>query len=486
MSVFGMEPGKVARVAVREFASTALTKGFIIGVFVFPAILVVVMPLVISLINSSKAPPVRGTLAIVDRSGVVAEDVGKQLLFAAAEAEEEAAQEAAEGDEAAPTAPAPSGGMADLQSQLAAGQDLGAVQRAALDRYTSTPIIITEVRDTNADIEEIQKEIRAEQAEEGGDEIDRLVGVLVVDSDAVVKGSDGYGSYQLFTRPKLDARVSGDIEDAARDAIRERRYAAAGFNANDLRELTTIEKRKTEEITETGTRESNAEFQMILAAAPMFLILIAVATGGQYLLTTTIEEKSSRVVEVLLSAVSATELMTGKILGQMLVGLTLAAIYGGLGVAGMFFIPFLAGVSFAPSVLVLFPICFVLAYMMIASLMAAAGSAVNELREAQSFMVPIMMLLMLPYFLAFPISLNPNAVYSVVLSMVPPVSPFVILIRAASTDPPPVWQMAASVVASGIGALVCLWFAGKVFRVGLLMFGKPPNLGTLIKWVRMA
>jgi ABC-2 type transport system permease protein len=206
--------------------------------------------------------------------------------------------------------------------------------------------------------------------------------------------------------------------------------------------------------------------------------------GGQYLLTTTIEEKSSRVVEVLLSAVSPMQLMTGKILGQMAVGVVLLSVYMGVGMAALSAFSLLDLIS--PMTIAYVIIYFVLAYFIIASLMAAIGASVNELREAQSLMGPVMMVLMLPYIFGFPISRDPNSTLAFVLSMVPPMSPFAMVIRITSNEPIPAWQIALSLALTAFAAYVCVWFAAKVFRIGLLMYGKPPNLKTLIRWVRMA
>ena len=123
---------------------------------------------------------------------------------------------------------------------------------------------------------------------------------------------------------------------------------------------------------------------------------------------------------------------------------------------------------------------------MIASFMAAIGAAVNELREAQSLMGPVMVVVMLPYILWFPISRDPNSTLSTVLSMVPPISPFAMMMRITSSDPPDTWQVLLSIGISALGAYACVWVAGKIFRIGLLMYGKPPNFKTLVRWVRMA
>jgi len=118
--------------------------------------------------------------------------------------------------------------------------------------------------------------------------------------------------------------------------------------------------------------------------------------------------------------------------------------------------------------------------------MAAIGSAVNEMREAQGLMTPVMMIIMIPWFLWMPISRDPNSLLATVLSFVPPISNFVIMLRLASSTPPPLWQTLLAIVAGAAGVYASLWFAAKVFRIGLLMYGKPPSFATLVRWARMA
>jgi len=201
-------------------------------------------------------------------------------------------------------------------------------------------------------------------------------------------------------------------------------------------------------------------------------------------LTTTVEEKSSRVVEVLLSAVSPMQLMTGKVIGQMAVGLLLLAIYSGMGVASLVSFALLGLVDL--SLLFYLGIFYVIAYFVIGSLMAAVGAAVNEMREAQTLMTPIVMCMMVPWLLWLPITRSPDSNFSVFMSFLPPINPFVMMLRMTSTTPPPLWQVWLSITI-GIGsAFAALWFAAKVFRIGLLLHGKPPTFRTLVKWVRMA
>ncbi|MEL6795233.1 MAG: ABC transporter permease, partial [Planctomycetota bacterium] len=103
-----------------------------------------------------------------------------------------------------------------------------------------------------------------------------------------------------------------------------------------------------------------------------------------------------------------------------------------------------------------------------------------------SLIGPVMVPLMLPYGLGIFIADDPNSTFSTISSFVPPIAPFMMMLRVASTEPPPLWQVGLAVAISAITCYVAVWMAAKVFRVGLLMYGKPPNFRTLMKWIRMA
>jgi ABC-2 type transport system permease protein len=129
---------------------------------------------------------------------------------------------------------------------------------------------------------------------------------------------------------------------------------------------------------------------------------------------------------------------------------------------------------------------FLVAYFVVASMMAAIGAAVSELRDAQALLTPVVLLLMTPWILAAPISRDPDSALSVSLSFLPPLNSFAMLIRVASSSPPPAWQVWLSIAIGFVSVIPALWFAAKVFRIGLLLHGKPPSFGTLLRWVREA
>ncbi|HXS79812.1 MAG TPA: ABC transporter permease, partial [Gammaproteobacteria bacterium] len=206
--------------------------------------------------------------------------------------------------------------------------------------------------------------------------------------------------------------------------------------------------------------------------------------AGQGMLTTTVEEKSNRVMEVLLSAVSPMQLMGGKLIAHMGVSLIAMSLYLALGLVALVSFS-LFGLLDLKLILYLL-VFYLIAFFTIGSLMMAAGAAVNDMREAQQLMMPLMMTMMLPWMLWWPIVQNPNSMLAVVVSLLPPVSSFGMLLRIASSSPPPLWQVSLSIVLGVAGVFGAVWFSAKVFRVGILTFGKAPNMKTLIAWVRAA
>ena len=320
------------------------------------------------------------------------------------------------------------------------------------------------------------------ESEEG--ELPRLA-LALVDSNAVIADAAGeYGGYELFVRTDLDDRVIDEIRWSMTTAIRHTRLVAAELDPERMKTLTNVRAPRTKEVTESGERTSIGEARIFISFGFMAVLMISVMIGGQYLLTTTVEEKSSRVVEVLLSALSPMQLMAGKIMGQLCVGLTILVIYGSIGGGALILFGLADLLGFLS--LIYLMIFFLIAYVTVGALMAAIGSAVNDMREAQALQGPVMIGLMIPYMLWFPISRDPNSTFATVVSFIPPVNPFVMMLRITSTEPPPTWQVLLSILVGLAGVWVAVWAAAKIFRIGLLMFGKPPNFLTLLRWVRMA
>lgn len=478
---------KTLAVAWREFTSTVLTKGFLIGVGIFPLIMAVAMILIPRLI-SEKAPKVDGIVAVIDQSGTDGRDgtVAPLLLERITPeklAEETQAQLAKVKEAMQTAAPAAKEAMekAGPMGEMAIASAMGQAPNIRAERLSPT-----------ADIEQEKAKLRpdannAATSDAPEDKAKDLLALIVIKPDSVTKSDPAkpWGAYDLFVKPKLDERWQRDFSRIAQKAVVDARLNAAGEDSTKLRALMEVPVAEPVVMTKQGQREGGRGAQFFLPMGFMMLLWASAFTGGQYLLTTTIEEKSNRIMEVLLSAVSPLQLMVGKILGQMSVGLLILAIYAGLGVAGLSSFNMIDLLDWSNVAYLV--VYFFIAFFLIAAIMAAIGSAVSDIHEAQSLMGPIMMILIIPMLLIMPISMNPNSTLATTLSFIPPMSPFIMVMRiAASTEPLPFWQIALSIAIGLVSVCFATWAAAKIFRIGVLLYGKPPNFATLVKWIRMA
>jgi ABC-2 type transport system permease protein len=455
---------KIMYVAIREFLATVMTKGFIFGVLLTPSIIALMFFLVPRIMKEGPSK-ITGQVAVYDPTGMVAAKLTANLT--------------------------PERFVERRKSNL--NRVALAVGRSPADSVSSTPPInpadmpqISTVQlPAASNLEKEKISLRESLKNKEGDP-STLLALVVIHPDAIKPDPDknALPKYDLFVRSQLGDSLIGDIHSTIQEAIGSARLQAAGMNPKEVVSLITVKRAETRAITAEGEQKNSLIFNSLLPFAFMILLLISVLTSGQCLLTTTVEEKSNRVVELLLSAVSSMELMTGKILGQMAVGFLILVLYAGLGIAALTSFAMLGLLN--PVLLIYLLVFYVLAYFTIAAIMAAIGSAVSELRDAQSLMMPVMIFLMVPWLLMVPISRDPNSLLALVLSFIPPISNFVVVLRIASSTPPPIWQVLVSILLGTAGVYVALRFAAKVFRIGLLMFGKPPSFGTLIRWARIS
>jgi ABC-2 type transport system permease protein len=456
------------QIALREFLSTVATKGFIFGVLVTPALIALVI-FVIAKIDFDKPPKIDGEVAIIDPTGEIVPEVRAWLEPEALARRRGELREVVQ-EQLAEKAPEPlRGPVASAATKQALDQALGEVPHFEVVELP-----------TAADVEQEKGRLREGTVEDGG-----LLALVTIHPDAVRPSEGGeLGRYDLWIRDKLDDRIVDEVKDGVREAIVAARIRAAGLDRKQIEKLTEVGRVRATTVTLAGEQQKNEALNFLLPVGFMVLLMVSVFTGGQYLLTTTIEEKSSRVVEVLLSAVSPMQLMTGKIIGQMAVGFVIIALYAGLGMSTL--AAFAVSGLVDPWLFVYLVISYLIAYFVVGSFMAAIGAAVNEPREAQSLMTPVMIAIMLPWMLWFWIVRDPNSLFATVASFIPPVNTFVMMLRVTSNTPPPTWQVWLSLAVGAASVWATLWFAAKVFRIGLLLHGKPPNFATLVRWVRMA
>lgn len=470
---------KILTVSIREFLAVVLTRSFALGILLPPAMIAVVVTLTPLLMNQ-KPPTVHGHVAVIDHSGVVAESLSRAFTKESIEA-----RRGHDKKELAAAAGKALGADAKAQEQLAKGVQTPIAAEA------DAPALTVQVLPPDTDLELAKSDMRANADKRLSDMGPNPRLAIVVIPKASVEGertTDSgaitYPDFPLYTSTRLDIEITGDIRKETGKAIVDARLRAGGLDAERVRGLISRPDANVQVVTAAGERKGNEVAQMLVPGAFMFLMWISVFSAGQYLLTSTIEEKSSRVMEVLLSAVSPIQLLTGKILGKGAVGLLMLLIYSGTGV--------LALVAFAMMDLVpwqniiYLAAYFAIAYFTIAALMTAVGAAVTEIAEAQSLMAPVMMLLVIPMTLWLPITRNPNSTFAQVCSFLPFVNPFVMVLRISGSEPIPTWQIPASMLVGVLGVVIAIWAAAKVFRIGVLMYGKPPNFATLVRWVRMA
>lgn len=442
---------KVLWIARREFVATVCTKAFVIGLLFLPVMIGTVI-LVINLFNNDDYQA-SGTIAILDPSGLVTAEARRVLD--SNQMERQMAEQLRERGGALANA-------ADIVETLDIGPDFTLMQLAA---------------DTDIDDE---KQYLLQPRDAGG-----LLALVEIHSDAIrqADADSDFGSYDLYVGPDVDERESSAVQSMLRDAIVNLRVEAYGFDRRTVDRLTRVARGQSITVTENEERETVGGLNVMLPVAFLALLFIGIMGGGQMMMTSTIEEKSSRVVEVLLSAVSPMQFMAGKLLGHMSHSLLGMSVYLALGLVLLSSFSLL-GLLDMTLILYLF-LFFFIAFFTVGSLMMAIGAAVNELREAQSLMMPVSILLMLPMLLWMPISRDPNSTLAVSTSFIPPINTFAMLLRVASTEPPPAWQVWLSMAVGVLFAYVAVWATARIFRIGLLLTGKPPNLRTLLRWIRL-
>jgi ABC-2 type transport system permease protein len=246
------------------------------------------------------------------------------------------------------------------------------------------------------------------------------------------------------------------------------------------------------EAKEVETESSkNAGFNLAVSGVFFFLIYISIFVYGAFIMRGVLEEKNNRIVEVLISSVKPVHLMLGKIIGIGFVGLTQYAVWGLL--ASVMSLPAIAGMigmsdGFPPIPMLTiasFVVFFLLGYFLYASLYAALAAPFNTEQEAQQFvMVPAMILILASttWFFAFN---SPNGGVAVALSFFPLTSPLLMFMRI-SVQPPPYWQIGLSILLLLLAIWGMAWLAGRIYRVGILMYGKKPTVPEIFRWIRAA
>jgi len=323
---------------------------------------------------------------------------------------------------------------------------------------------------------------------------------------------EGEGQPRYFSTESGGLAFGSQLDRVVRTAVQEQRLADQDVDEAVQRIFRDRVSVTLLTLTDAG-EEADGTFVYTLVGYIMgFFIYVAVLIYGSMVMMGVIEEKTSRVVEVMVSSVRPFDLLMGKVLGIGAMGLVQLAtwgvlILGGAAVAGTVLAFFIDPTDFnlgadasqeallqaanitiptiAPSLIVWFVLFFLGGYLLYASLYAAVGAAVEQQQDAQSFSLPLTMLVIIPILFIVPIADSPNTTLAVSLSLVPFFSPILMVVRAAITDVP-FWQLALSYGLLMITFVGAVWVSARIYRVGILMYGKKPSLRDLVRWFRQA
>jgi len=414
---------RVFAVARREYLERVRSKAFLVSTILGPTLLAGLMILPI-LLTGQRGRPLR--IAILDESGALGPDVAQSLSRRQVAGQPRFLVEAAPAGPIAPT-------RADLQDKVVRGE---------------------------------------------------LDGYLFLSADALQRSAAEYYGRNVSNMMDLEL-----MNKAVEEALVSRRLSGEGLDPERVRSLTRGVDLKRVRLTARGAREDRGA-SFILSLVLMTLLYTTLAVWGAAVMNSVIEEKTNRVVEVVVSSLSASRLFAGKLVGVGAAGLTqftvwavcLAAI-NAVGVASLGAMGRLPELS--PFLLVAFVLFFLLGYFLYGSMYAAIGAAVNTAQEAQSLVFPVMMPL-LASVVMYPMVLTaPDSTLSVALSLVPFFAPLLMFLRMIAVSPP-VWQVALSMLLMLATIAGITWAAARIYRVGILMYGKRPTFPEIIRWVGRA
>ena len=308
--------------------------------------------------------------------------------------------------------------------------------------------------------------------------------VYVVLPKSVLKESRA----EYYSKSVTDFEGIRAVDRAVEKAIFAKRISAEGIDPARIAALTQPLDLKRLKVSEKGEQEDRG-VSFFLSLILVMMIYVGTLMWGQIVMTGVIEEKTSRVVEVIVSSTTPRNLLFGKLVGVGSAGLLqfgiwiLALVAVSLASGSM---AFLSGVELPelnPVLLAAFPIFFLLGFFLYASLYAAIGSAVNTIQEAQNFILPLMLPIILAMVLWPVVMRAPDSTLATVLSLIPFMTPILMFLRM-SVLMPPVWQIVLSVVLTSATIALVITIAGRIYRVGILMYGKPPTFPELVRWAR--
>jgi ABC-2 type transport system permease protein len=439
-----MQLDNIVAVTKREYLQRVRTKGFWIGTLILPLFVLAVSVLPSILMSASEA---KQSIVVVDETGRLGE------AFAA---------------------------RANARS--------GQVPPGGEERE----LVVDEAQTARFDI---KLEPPAADREAQRADLDRQVREKTIDAWVwIPAGMLAGGQVEYHARSVSNVFTQDALEDDLSWVVRRARLQGAGIDPERVDELTRSVRLETQRVSEEGSRAEAGIIGMFFALGLFLTLYMAMLLWGQQVMNGVLEEKGSRVIEVVISAVTSFELMMGKLVGICLVGLTQLGIWFGTVavltapgvVAALALMP--KGVSLptlTPGILLHLILLFILGFFAFATLYAAIGASFNNLQEAQQAASVVAIFIIVPVMVMWPVINDPNSRMATVLSLIPLFTPLLMPLRIL-IEMPPAWQLALAYLLT-LGFVVgMVWFCSKIYRIGILMYGKKPTFKEIWKWTRYA
>ncbi|MEZ5347027.1 MAG: ABC transporter permease [Pyrinomonadaceae bacterium] len=295
---------------------------------------------------------------------------------------------------------------------------------------------------------------------------------------------------ELYSRKAGDFIVNSTLEDAVNSAVRSQRLADANISEEALNLLSRKVGFVKKSITETGKEKEDATspWAGFIVALLIYVVLLVY---GQSIMSAIVEEKETKISEILFSSARPFELLMGKLVGVGLAGLTQLSIWIvsvlvllAFGLASLV----ASGIEIempyiTPPMIVYFFIFFLLGYFIYATIYALIGSMVTNMQEGSQFALPPVLVLMLGLYFCFAVVRDPNSTLAFWVSIAPFFAPIVMPVRILA-EIPPFWQIALAIILNIVTILGLTWVASRVYRVGMLMYGKRATIPEVWKWIR--
>lgn len=448
---------KFLAVVKHEYKKIVLKWSFLIGTLLFP-IIAAGFAVVPAIIFSIKGEPTR--IAVVDSSGKIAPRLRENLS---------AEKIAAKAKQAAK----------DSMTDINASQE-EKMQRSA-EQFGGS-FVFSDYSSAEKSAEQIRRELN-------GKIIDKtLDAYLIIPPDF----ASADAKFEFFSRKAGDFVIERSLKDALNEAVRSQRLADANIAEGTLKDLSKNVSFETKAVDDQGN-EKDSDGAFIAAFVIGLMIYITLAIYGQAIMSAVVEEKETRIAEILFSSAKPFELMMGKLVGVGLAGLTQLAIWiisalvlVGVGVAQMSAAGMVISIpTISPLMVVYFFIFFLLGFFIYASIFALIGSMVTTVQEGGQFSFPPIMILLIGFYFSFAVIRDPNSSLSFWVSIAPFFAPITMPVRILA-ETPPFWQIALSILLNGAAIMFLVWLAARVYRVGMLMTGKRATIPEVWKWIRQA